>query len=83
MLTVTLAPRLRLLLASACLLGLAAVQAQDFANSCALVIGADTYGSLGMQWLSNIESDELGEARNFGAQHYEVTQRIDPPPASE
>lgn len=51
----------------------ASAPAQDFAHSYALVIGADDYASMGLQRLSNAESDARAVARYFGAQHYEVT----------
>ena len=56
--------------------GPGAAQAQDFANSYALVIGADDYAGLGLPKLSNAESDATAVARYFAAQHYQVTQLI-------
>lgn len=55
---------------------LGTVRAQDFANSYALVIGVDDYASLGMQRLSNAETDASAVARYFGAQRYQVTPLI-------
>ena len=59
------------------LLFLVPARAQDlFANSYALVVGADDYSSLALARLSNAESDAAAVARYFGAQHYQVTQLI-------
>ena len=73
----TLAQGLRYLFAGMLLwAGLAQAQDSPFANSYALVVGVDDYGSLGMARLSNAESDATAVARYFGAQRYQVTQLI-------
>lgn len=54
----------------------ASARAQQFEHSYALVIGVDDYASLGLQRLSNAESDAQAVARYFSAQHYEVTSLI-------
>jgi len=62
-----------LLFCALTLLTLGQANAQEFANSYALVVGADDYSSLGLPRLSNAESDAAAVARYFGAQHYQVT----------
>jgi len=73
----------RLALASICLFALGAVQAQDFANSYAIVVGVDDYSGLGLPKLSNAESDANAVARYFAAQRYQVTQLIGPQAATK
>ncbi len=58
------------------LTGLGSARAQTFANSYALVVGVDDYASLGLQRLSNAETDAAAVARYFGAQQYQVTALI-------
>ncbi len=70
-----LALALRRLLACS-LLCCGLVQAQDFDNSYALVVGVDDYTSLALPRLGNAESDAIAVARYFGAQRYQVTELI-------
>ena len=58
-------------------------QGQDFRNSYAIVVGVNDYSSLGLDLLTNAESDASAVAHYFRAQGYQVSLLLGPQSATK